>query len=307
MRVASASRVTPSAVGAPNAPRLRVAIAVPSLDQGRFLGQALDSLFAQSEVDLRVAVLDGGSRDESLAVIGRYECRLAYWRASPDRGQAAAINEGIAQFRDADYVGWLNADDVLLPSALLRMAAYLDAHPECVAAFGQAHIIDADGRIIGQFPTRPFTRRALARTSIICQPASLISRRAWEAVGGLDESLHMCLDYDLWWRLSNLGPVGYIRQFVACSRDHEATKTRAHQDRLYPEAFSVLQRHLGYVPWSWCLSEAAYAWRAAHGGERAAGFLSQFTCGSRAAHRHARVNGLAGLINGLRQLWLRRG
>ncbi len=164
------------------APSPRVAIAVPSLDQGRFLGQALDSVFAQTGVDVGVAVLDAGSRDDSRAVIRRYESRLTYWRSSPDAGQAAAINEGIAQLAGTRHVTWLNADDVLLPGALARMAAYLDAHPDCVAVFGEAHIIDAVGLAIGRFPTRPFSRGALARTSIICQPASLISRRAWEAV-----------------------------------------------------------------------------------------------------------------------------
>jgi GT2 family glycosyltransferase len=257
-------------------------------------------VFAQTGIDLKVAVLDGGSRDDSLAVIRRYEARLSYWRTAPDRGQAAAIDEGIARLHGTEHVGWLNADDILLPGALWRMATYLDAHRHCVAVFGQAHIIDEGGQIIGRFPTRPFTRRALARTSIICQPASLISRRAWEAVGGLDESLDMCLDYDLWWRLSKLGPVGCLREFVACSRDHEATKTRANQGRHYEEAFAVLQKHLGYVPWSWCLSEAAYAWRTAHGGKRATDLLSQLICGCRAVNRHARVNGLSGLVSALR-------
>jgi GT2 family glycosyltransferase len=267
---------------------MRVAIAVPSLDQGRFLPDALDSLLAQTSVGLAVAVMDGGSRDGSLAVIRRYEDRLGYWRSMPDRGQGAAINEGIARLPGTDYVGWLNADDVLLPGALQRMGSYLNTHPECAAVYGEAHIIDDGGRIVGQFPTRPFERRALARTSIICQPASLIRRRAWEAAGGVDESLHMCLDYDLWWRLSRMGPIGFLPEPLACSRDHDATKTRAHQDRLYDEAFAVLRRHLGYVPWRWCLSEAAYAWRRGHGGERARGITSLVICGWRAARRYAR-------------------
>lgn len=279
---------------------MSVAIAVPSLEQGRFLAEALDSLFAQTGATLEVAVVDGGSRDGSLSVIHRYESRLAYWRSAPDRGQAAAINEGLGRLRGADYVGWLNADDVLLPRALERMGAYLDAHRECVAVFGQAHIIDEHGRIIGRFPTRPFARRALARTSIICQPASLIRRRAWDAVGGLDESLHMCLDYDLWWRLSKLGPIGFLPEFVASSRDHEATKTRASQGRLYEEAFPVLRRHVGYVPWRWCLSEAAYAWRAAHGGQRATGPRGLLVCVGRALVRYAKTNGPSGLLSALR-------
>ncbi len=267
---------------------MSVGIVVPSLDQERFLGEALDSVFAQTGVDLKVAVLDGGSRDGSLAVIQRYEAKLSYWRSAPDRGQAAAINEGIARLPGAGYVGWLNADDVLLPGALRRMSAYLDAHRECVAVFGQAHIIDARGRAVGQFPTRAFSRRAMARTSIICQPASLISRRAWEAAGGLDESLHMCLDYDLWWRLSKLGPIGFLREFVACSRDHEASKTRVFHDRLYDEAFALLRHHLGHVPWRWCVNEAAYAWRRGHAGERASDAWSFLICGWRAVRQYAR-------------------
>jgi GT2 family glycosyltransferase len=268
---------------------MTIAMAIPSLDQGRFLGEALASVLDQTGVDVRVAVVDGGSRDDSLAVIRRFERRLAYWRSNADRGQAAAINEGIARLGPVDYVGWLNADDLLLPQGLSRMAAHLDAHPECVAVFGRASIVDEHGSVIGEFPTRPFTRRALARTSIICQPASLMRRQDWDAVGGLDETLRMCLDYDLWWRLSKRGAIGFLPELVACSRDHEATKTRTDQDRLYEEAFAVLHRHLGHVPWRWCRNEAAYAWRRAHGGRRASGVASWFVCGHRAMSRYLRA------------------
>lgn len=272
---------------------MMISIVIPSLNQGRFLAEALDSVLCQTGGDLQIAVLDGGSSDDSLAVIGRYDERLAYWRSHPDRGQAAAINEGIAQLGDADYVGWLNADDLLLPWGLHALAAYLEKHPECVAVFGKAYIIDEGGRMIGQYPTSLYRRQAFARTCTICQPASLIRRSAWEAVGGLDESLRMCLDYDLWWRLSEIGSLGFLEEFVACTRDHRATKTRTQQEQLYREAFGVVQRHVGYVPWRWCLSEAAYVWRAAHGGQRATGLASQLLCGWRALNRYLRVNGLS--------------
>ena len=168
--------------------------------------------------------------------------------------------------------------------------------------FGDAHIADESGRLVGRFPTRPFTRRAMASASIICQPASLIRRSAWEAVGGLDESLHMCMDYDLWWRLSRLGPIDYLAEPLGCSRDHPSTKTRGQQDRMYREAFAVLRRHLGFVPWRWCVSEAAYGWRAGHAGRRASG-LAQLVCGWRAASRYARVNGMSGMAGELGARW----
>lgn len=278
-----------------------VALAIPSLDQGRFLGQAIESVFAQRAVDVELAVVDGGSRDDSVSVLKQYESRLRYRRSAPDAGQAAAINEGLKMLVDSKYVGWLNADDVLLPTGLERMVRHLEARPECVAVFGRAHIIDERGEIIGAFPTRPFSRRALARRNIVCQPASLISRRAWAAVGGLDEALHMCLDYDLWWRLSGLGLIEYLPEFVACSRDHPATKTRTGQSLLYREAFAVLRRHVGYVPWPWCLHQSAYGWRATHGGQRAADPVSQLVCVWRAMVRYAQENGSSGVARALRR------
>ncbi|MCX8018772.1 MAG: glycosyltransferase, partial [Rhodocyclaceae bacterium] len=79
-----------------------VTIAVPSFNQGRYLETALASIFAQ-EVPVEVFVLDAGSTDGSVAIIQRWSKRLAGWRSHPDAGQAAAINEGIAQGR-APYV-----------------------------------------------------------------------------------------------------------------------------------------------------------------------------------------------------------
>jgi GT2 family glycosyltransferase len=272
-----------------DAARATIGIVVPCLGQGRFLAEALDSVLGQ-EGDVLVAVVDGGSTDGSLAVIRGRADRLAYWRSAPDRGQAAAINEGVGRLGRARYVGWLNADDVLRPGALARMAGHLDRHPECVAVYGRAHVVDAGGRVLGEFPTRPFRRARLARRSIICQPASLIRRSAWQQVGGLDDALHMCLDYDLWWKLSAVGPIGYLDEVLAASRDHEATKTRGRQDLLYEEAFRVVRRHWGRVPWRWCLSEAAYRWRASHGGRRASGPAAQFLCGTQAVVRYLAVN-----------------
>ncbi len=278
---------------------MRVSIVIPNRGQGRFLPAALNSVFEQAGVNVEVAVLDASSTDESLVVIRRYAEKLAYWRSGPDAGQAAAINEGLTCLENGDYVGWLNADDLLLPGGLSRMAAYLGEHPECVAVFGKAYVIDEAGQVIDEYPARPFNRRDFAKTCTICQPASLVRRTEWQAVGGLDESLHMCMDYDIWWRLSKRGPIGFVKEFVACSRDHPATKTRLERERLYHEAFQVLRRHLDYVPWRWCVSEAAYSWRAIHGGERARGLPSKSLCGWRALKRYFRVNGFSQLINAL--------
>src|SRR5258706_345707 len=89
-----------------------VTIAVPSYNQGRFLQDALTSIFDQG-LPVEVFVADAGSTDESVDVVKKFESRLAGWRSHADRGQAAAINEGVASGH-APYVGWLNSDDTLV-------------------------------------------------------------------------------------------------------------------------------------------------------------------------------------------------
>lgn len=235
-----------------------VAIAMPSLQQGKFLGAALHSLFRQEGIDLKVAVMDAGSSDESQTVIANYDNKITFWRSYPDNGQAAAINEGINCLGEADYVGWLNVDDLILPDGLRKMVRFLEENQECCAVFGKAEIIDESAKKTGEYPTQSFDAKTFARSCSICQPASLIRKRAWEQVGGVDESLHMCMDYDLWWKLSKMGRMGYLQEFVACSRDHGATKTRTNIGQHLKEGIHLVRKYYGRVPINWYINCAAY-------------------------------------------------
>lgn len=231
-----------------------ISMVIPSLNQGQFLEDAINSLLNQKGVNLQIALVDGGSTDQTREILSLYEDKCNYLRSSPDHGQTAAINEGISRLADVTYVGWLNADDLLLPDGLKTMAYFLDNHPEYVAVFGKAHIIDKKGKIIGEYPTRPFNKRKFAVHCTICQPASLIRGWAWNVVGGLDESIQTCLDYDLWWRLSKIGRIDYLEKFVACTRDHSRSKTRMQRKTVNDEAISILLRHWGMVPKNWCVA-----------------------------------------------------
>jgi hypothetical protein len=228
-----------------------IAIITPSLNQGMFIEETIQSVLSQDYPNIEYWVIDGGSTDDTLAVLKRYGDRVK-WISEPDRGQSAAINKGMSQVGDTTYVGWLNADDLLLPHGLKSMASFLDQHPACVAVFGKAYIIDDKGNRTGQYPTKPFNKKEFAVHCTISQPASLIRRSAWETIGGLDESIHRCMDYDLWWRLSGIGEIGYLDRFVASSRDHAQSKTRTQRKEVNEEAISILLRHWGMVPRNWC-------------------------------------------------------
>lgn len=237
---------------------MTIAIAVPNLNQGQFLAAALDSLGHSPAV--RIAVLDAGSTDGSVELLRSRAGELSYWRSHRDDGQAAAINEGVRRLcelhPDVDAVGWLNADDTIMPGGLEALAAALEAHPDWSAVAGRAHCLSESGEVIEEIPTAPFSVERFSLACTISQPATLIRRTAWEAVGGLDASLDMCFDYDLWWKLSHVGAIGFIDRFAAASRDHGATKTRQRREQYFREAIALVRRETGAVPWHWCISEA---------------------------------------------------
>lgn len=236
-----------------------VTIVVPSYNQGRFLNTALTSIFQQN-LPVEVFVMDGGSTDESIEIIHQWKNHLAGWRSYRDGGQAQAINEGIRQGQ-APYVCWLNSDDWFLAGGLEKLLNELDAHPEAPAVYGRSwNVVEKSGK---KYPVwvEPFCERRLAWRCIISQPATLIRRTSWEAVGGVDVNLHMAMDYDLWWRLfKQMGPLLFLDKFVAVNRDHANSKTTTQRRLHYKEAIQVVYKYYGRVPLKWWLAQPYSVW-----------------------------------------------
>ena len=235
----------------------RVTVAVPSYNHGSYLDAALESIFSQ-RLPVEVFVMDAASTDDTPAVIRKWEPRLAGWRSRADSGQSAAVNEGIA-LGAAPYVCWLNSDDWFLEGGLAKLVAALERAPKAAMAYGRAWS-QRDRRRRAVY-VRPFSEWWMARLNIISQPATLIRRGAWQAVGGLDESLHMALDYDLWWRLfRRFGPPVFVDEFVAVNREHASTKTGTRRRDHYREAMAVVRKHHGSVPLKWWLAQPYAVW-----------------------------------------------
>jgi GT2 family glycosyltransferase len=220
----------------------RVSVVTPSFNQGRFLEATLRSVLLQGYPDLEYIVVDGGSTDQSRAVLQRYAPYLAHWVSEPDRGQAHAINKGLAS-ASGEILGWLNSDDLLTPGAVWRAVAALQAEPDVDLVYSD--FIDLNERT-GRARRRaswPVGFAALVERNVIPQPTAFYRRDLLARIGPVDERLHLALDWELWLRAARYGRVRYLHgACLAILRDYPDTKTRSRYAELAAEHLQVLDR-----------------------------------------------------------------
>jgi glycosyltransferase involved in cell wall biosynthesis len=221
----------------------RIAIVTPSFNAGTHIGAAIDSVLAQNYPSLDYLVMDGGSTDNTLEVLRSYGDRIR-WISHQDDGQADALRRGFAQ-TTGDILGWLNADDTFEPGALHVVAQFFADHPDVSLVYGDATYIDARGRLIGPCAhIEPYSRNRLFYYSdYIVQPAAFFRRSAYDAVGGIDPSLHYGMDYDLWLKLAGQGRIAYLPRRLANYRWLTDNKTAIGGFARVNELAALLKRH----------------------------------------------------------------
>ena len=222
-----------------------VSIVTPSYNQGRYLEETIRSVLEQDYEPLEYLVVDGGSTDGSVETIRRYEERLAWWTSEPDRGQAPALNKAFARAR-GKYLGWLCADDTLLPGAVSRLVAALEADPELVLAYGDAVYTDEDSQRkhmghSGQWDPERMVRNAQVPNK---QPATLYTRRGWELAGPLDEDAWYYLDFQLTVRLAGAGRGVHVPEPLASYRIHTESKSIGRPARKAADAVRCAERFM---------------------------------------------------------------
>ncbi|HZV81861.1 MAG TPA: glycosyltransferase family 2 protein [Geobacteraceae bacterium] len=240
-----------------------ISIITPSYNQGAFLAETIESVISQEgDFIIDYIIVDGGSRDDSVAIIKKYEALLQQgewpvrcqaityrWKSEQDRGQTDALLQGF-RLATGEIFAWLNSDDTYLPGALQAAAGFFFDHPEIGLLYGNADYCDTAGTTLGSYRTDDFDCDKLAAANIICQPAAFFRRGAFEAVGGLDASLHFVMDYDLWIRIGRRFSCSHLPRLLATYRLHDSSKTisSATLYRNCEEALAVAIRHFGWAP-----------------------------------------------------------
>jgi glycosyltransferase len=203
---------------------IRVTVVTPVLNGARFLSHALESVRAQDHGDVEHIVVDGGSSDGTLAILGR--APGVSFTSAPDAGLYDAINRGFSR-ASGEILACLNADDVYAQGALATVAAHFESDPGAEVMYGDFRFMDGDGRPRETRRSGPFDLARLKRENCVPPHATFVRRRVVEAGGFLfDPSLRFAGDWDWVLRMALAGRrFDYVPGVLSHFRRHHASVT----------------------------------------------------------------------------------
>ena len=226
---------------------MKITVIVPSYNQAAFLPATLASVCAQDHPDVELLVFDGSSTDGSVDILRAWPAPIGgktlRWMSQPDGGQADAVNLGL-RTGTGDVFAYLNSDDVYRPGALRAVVAHFKENADCLALYGRAQHLRADGSVLEPYPTEPWNYGRLLDTCFLCQPATFWRREVVERFGGFDDRLRYALDYEYWLRVGRTTAFHYLDTHVlAGSRLHADTKTLGQRVPAHLEIARVVRRY----------------------------------------------------------------
>lgn len=212
----------------------KITIITPSYNQGKYIEECILSVLNQNYPNLEYIIIDGGSTDNTLDIIQKYEHKLTYWVSEPDTGQSDAVNKGLRK-ATGEIINWLNADDYYESQALWRIVREFE-NSEIKVVCGRCQVFKDTKETIQTHCTNgtDIYWGNLAKTigwARTDQPATFYCKEAIQKIGLLDEELHYLMDRDWWIKYLfyfGLNQVVKITDVLVNFRLHEESKTVAH-------------------------------------------------------------------------------
>ena len=232
----------------------KVSVVIATYNRANFLPETIESVLQQNFQDYELIVVDDGSTDATRTLLQSYPSQVSYLYQE-NRGPSAARNLGVRHAR-APWIAFQDSDDLSKRDHLATLYAYANQHPDCGMVFANGAYLGGPFRnretIIPETKSRRLANDGvrlvdLFEKSVVRLQASLISKEAYLAVGGHDESLRICMDLDLSFRLFMRYPVAYLDRVVFLYRRHDSNAGRNEELRL-TENIRVIEKLVEQFP-----------------------------------------------------------
>lgn len=222
----------------------KITIITPSYNQGQYLEQTIDSVLSQKYPNLEYIVIDGGSQDNSVEIIRKYEKYLTFWVSEKDEGQSDAINKGL-QKATGEVINWLNSDDYY-ESNTLQIVGEAFQNPQINVLCGRSRVFYEENNTVAYFSSgTDIYKDNLAKTigwARIDQPETFFRATVVDQIGLLNSKFHYVMDKEWWIRyLFSFGLFGIekISEILVNFRLHNASKTVSLQENFQVESESL--------------------------------------------------------------------
>jgi len=218
----------------------KISIIVPSYNQGEYLEATLTSVISQQYPNLELFVADGGSRDNSVEIIKKYESHITWWVSEKDNGQSDAINKGLQRVT-GDIVSWLCSDDLFTPGTLHKVAALFSQQSNDVGLIhGGSTLFKTSGKVADSWGyDNPSLERNIAGMAFP-QPSAFFLKKYLDVVGRqVNTELHYGMDYDLFCRLACVCRFTPVKDIFSQYRLHDSSKSVKEQDRFIDDWSAV--------------------------------------------------------------------
>ena len=192
----------------------KISIVTPSFNQGKYIEQTIQSVLNQNYPNLEYIIIDGGSSDNTVEIIKKYEQQLSYWISEPDTGQTNAINKGFAK-STGDIFNWINSDDYYEPGTFEKLAKLFTENPQVNVVCGREWSFNDERPQEKTLNTGSIIKQNVyetIRVGVIDQPCTFFKKKRIESFFPLNESLHYVMDRQLWLSYLFEYGQGYILQ-----------------------------------------------------------------------------------------------
>lgn len=204
----------------------KISIVTPSFNQAIFLERTILSVVNQNYPNLEYIIIDGGSIDDSVEIIKKYEKYLAYWISEKDSGQSEAINKGFKK-ATGEIFAYLNSDDIYQSNTLNYIADFFNNNRLVDILYGQAILINENDLKIGFIPALPFRLKELLNGVFsIPQQSAFWRKHVFEKLLGFNENNHTCMDGEFFARAAYHNfKFKKVNVVLASFRIHKNSKT----------------------------------------------------------------------------------